>query len=99
MNPDCDCDPCDPCNVCGRDDDCDDDWPCDICGDCPCDDPGCVALLDDDEWRSADDRRATRGTSECDGLCDPVCDWCLVAHACPDDCGGGDACPYVGLCR
>ena len=37
------------------------------------------------------------GTSECPGTCDPMCDWCLVSHECPDACGGGDGCPYNGL--
>lgn len=50
----------------------------------------------DDE--SDDDRRAIRGTSECDGLCDPQCAWCLVAHLCPDDCAGGE-CPYEALAK
>jgi hypothetical protein len=45
-----------------------------------------------------DERRAARGTSECDGLCHPQCDWCLVAHSCPDDCAGGPCpCPYESL--
>lgn len=36
------------------------------------------------------------GTSMCPGTCQPMCDWCLFAHVCPDECGGVD-CPYVGL--
>lgn len=48
--------------------------------------------LDSDE----DERAAMRGTSQCDGLCDPMCDWCLAAHRCPDDCQGG-VCPYEAL--
>ena len=43
-----------------------------------------------------DERRTARGKSECDGLCDPRCDWCLVAHSCPDECAGGP-CPYESL--
>lgn len=46
-----------------------------------------------------DERDELRGTSACDGICDPMCDWCLAAHECPTACGGGDACPYVGLER
>lgn len=40
------------------------------------------------------ERALNRGTSSCDGSCAPMCDWCLVSHSCPDDCGGGDGCPY-----
>lgn len=48
----------------------------------------------DDEFNEAEDERATlRGTSQCDGLCDPQCDWCLVSHHCPNECAGGP-CPY-----
>lgn len=43
-----------------------------------------------------DEREAKRGTSECDNTCDPQCNWCLVAHACPDECAGG-VCPYESL--
>lgn len=43
-----------------------------------------------------DDRRAARGTAECDGLCDPQCSWCLVGHVCPDECAPGP-CPYASL--
>lgn len=39
------------------------------------------------------------GTSTCPGLCDPQCDWCLVGHECPEQCGGGDECPYVALAK
>lgn len=39
---------------------------------------------------------AARGTSQCDGLCLPQCNWCLVSHSCPDDCLGGP-CPYESL--
>lgn len=62
--------------------------------------PACEACrqADEEERREFDEeRRAAHGTSLCDGGCDPMCDWCLVAHACPDQCGGGDSCPYVGL--
>lgn len=70
------------------DDECAHGWP--ACDDC--------RQMDEDARREyEDERRAARGTSDCDGVCDPMCDWCLVSHACPDDCGGGDACPYVGL--
>lgn len=51
---------------------------------------------DDEFYEYEDERRAARGTSQCDGLCDPRCDWCLVAHSCPDECAGGQ-CPYESL--
>lgn len=44
------------------------------------------------------ERGEARGTSECDGACVPMCRWCLLAHNCPDDCGGGDDCPYAEHC-
>lgn len=51
-----------------------------------------------ERYREQDDEaRSRRGTSECDGLCDPQCNWCLVGHSCPEDCGGGEECPYVAL--
>lgn len=51
----------------------------------------------DDEFNEyEDERRAARGTSNCDGLCDPQCSWCLAAHACPDECEGSE-CPYESL--
>lgn len=31
---------------------------------------------------------------DCDGEA-PGCRWCRVGHACPAECGGGLACPYV----
>lgn len=43
-----------------------------------------------------DERVAARGTSQCDGLCSPQCDWCLVSHSCPEACLG-DPCPYESL--
>lgn len=57
-----------------------------------------------DEWlerrrEDDDERRALRGTSQCDQLCDPTCDWCLAGHDCPDQCGGGDDCPYNMLAK
>jgi hypothetical protein len=53
--------------------------------------------LSDDEFNEYDDERAAlRGTSQCDGLCDPQCNWCMVAHHCPDECAGG-VCPYDTL--
>lgn len=52
----------------------------------------------DEEGYDEDDRLALRGTSECDGLCDPMCAWCLVAHLCPDECRGGP-CPYETLAK
>lgn len=65
--------------------------------------PGCddCAREEADARRELDDeRRAERGTSECDGACDPQCDWCLVGHECPETCGGTEvACPYVPLRR
>ena len=55
---------------------------------------------DEDDWREhEDEKRANRGTSQCDQLCDPTCNWCLVGHDCPDQCGGGDDCPYEVLAR
>lgn len=78
------------------------------CSDCG----GRVCACDDDSWSDEDtdgyrerraeiddERRANRGTSQCDQLCDPTCDWCLVGHDCPDQCGGGDDCPYGALER
>ena len=44
--------------------------------------------------RREDEAAELRGTSQCDGLCDPLCDWCSVGHYCPQDCGGGSDCPY-----
>ena len=44
-----------------------------------------------------DDTDTRTGTSSCPGLCDPMCDWCLVAHECPDACEGGVECPYARL--
>lgn len=64
---------------------------------CACEDDLDESLDDDCDWEREDERLAARGTSECDGTCAPLCDWCLAAHACPDDCGGGDACPYTAL--
>lgn len=55
------------------------------------DDDGGFDDMDGTEWH--------RGTSLCTGDCRPMCDWCLAAHECPMACGGGDACPYVGLER
>lgn len=49
-----------------------------------------------DDFTAEDERQAKRGTSECDGLCDPQCSWCLVSHECPTDCAGGE-CPYDAL--
>lgn len=51
---------------------------------------------DDDFGEFEDEQASLRGTSQCDGLCDPQCDWCLVAHHCPDECTGG-TCPYAEL--
>jgi hypothetical protein len=53
---------------------------------------------DSERYDSEDERAAKRGTSECDNTCHPQCNWCLVAHACPDDCAGG-VCPYEALAR
>lgn len=51
----------------------------------------------DDEFNEFEDERATlRGTSQCDGLCDPLCQWCSIAHDCPNDCAGNE-CPHVSL--
>ena len=58
--------------------------------------------VDDDDLSSyefneyEDERAALRGTSQCDGTCDPLCKWCSVAHHCPDECAGGP-CPYDAL--
>ena len=71
-----------------------DDGPFDECLFCGCEPCDCDDIADA-EFDA--DNEALRGTSECPGLCDPQCDWCLVSHACPDDCGGGDACPYEAL--
>jgi hypothetical protein len=43
------------------------------------------------------DNLTVRGTSTCDGLCQPACDWCNSWHECPEACGGGDDCPYEML--
>jgi len=54
----------------------------------------------DDDLDCCDDNDAeyVRGTSQCDGMCDPQCLWCLVAHSCPGDCAGGK-CPYDELTK
>ena len=59
--------------------------------------------FDEDDWSDGDleyyfdlefdDAAPLRGTSQCDGRCDPICDWCLIAHDCPSACKGG-ICPY-----
>lgn len=59
-----------------------------------CSDEDDDRLIPDDE--DDDERSLFRGTSACDGLCDPRCDWCLVGHYCPDECLGGP-CPYESL--
>lgn len=72
------------------------------CDECAHGWPACAACEEEDARVSAlfdEERRATGGASECIGSCSPACVWCLVDHACPDDCGGGDACPYVGLSK
>lgn len=51
---------------------------------------------DFDDYSYEDERRAARGTADCDGLCIPQCDWCLVGHVCPDECAPGP-CPYEEL--
>lgn len=57
---------------------------------------------DEDEYATdgpdsyEDEGIATRGTSECDGLCHPLCKWCIVSHICPDECEPGP-CPYEDL--
>lgn len=51
---------------------------------------------DETEGDGYDKRLGARGTIECDGLCDPMCDWCLVGHICPDECHGGP-CPYDAI--
>ena len=76
---------------------------CDGCPDCREYDED-DDYTDEDDYRERraeldDERRANRGTSQCDQLCDPTCDWCLVGHDCPDQCGGGDECPYEALAR
>jgi hypothetical protein len=41
-----------------------------------------------------DECASLRGTSQCDGLCDPQCDWCMISHSCIElECVGGP-CPY-----
>lgn len=74
-----------------------------VCGWCgvemPCgcdDDVGGFDDVDGGEDHETE-RALNRGTSACDGSCAPMCDWCLVSHSCPDDCGGGDGCPYRAL--
>jgi hypothetical protein len=68
--------------------------------DTPYDDDDSVEPFDDNlEWsdhESEDERRSLRGTSQCDGTCDPQCRWCLVSHECPNDCAG-NVCPYESL--
>lgn len=50
---------------------------------------------DDDDPYLEDERM--EGTATCPGTCDPLCLWCSVDHNCPEDCGGGADCPYLGL--
>jgi len=55
--------------------------------------------MDDDEeddYERDDEAADRRDTSECDGLCDPMCAWCLAGHYCPEDCAGGP-CPYDAI--
>lgn len=65
---------------------------CDTCGrefeDCEC------IPVDDD---CDDPQLAEVGTPACSGTCSPTCAWCLAAHDCPGECGGGGACPYAAL--
>lgn len=92
----------DGCIVCGPDEDCEcDDGPVstdyeyDRCSTCGLYDADCECFADDfNEYE--DERQALRGTSQCDGLCDPRCGWCLVAHECPID-HAGEPCPYDAL--
>ena len=54
------------------------------------------AYYDEELERELEERKSEeRGTAACDGLCDPICTWCLLAHPCPEECGGGSACPYT----
>lgn len=50
-------------------------------------------LEDYADFFEIDEDEDTRGTSQCNGTCDPICDWCLIAHDCPNACKGG-ICPY-----
>lgn len=78
------------------------DWPedeCDVCGDAPCERRDCAIERYERGRLDREERDAARGTSGCDGACVPQCSWCLVSHACPDQCGGGDGCPYEALAR
>lgn len=47
------------------------------------------SYTDSERYDDEDDRDDLRGTSQCDGTCEPQCDWCLVSHSCPEDCAGG----------
>lgn len=79
---------------------------CIVCGphnDCECEDgPMSTDYEDDcdDEPDSVneyeDERQANAGTSQCDGTCQPQCNWCLVSHRCPEECAGG-LCPYESM--
>lgn len=66
-----------------------------------------IDSLDDDDFDNSytdsdrydspeDDAAELRVASQCDGCCDPQCDWCLVGHRCPDECADGP-CPYEAL--
>lgn len=46
-----------------------------------------------------DDGDLRRGGSDCEGMCVPTCKWCVVGHVCPDQCGGGEECPYDQLIK
>jgi hypothetical protein len=58
-------------------------------------DDDCLDPFDDDN-EFEDERASLRGTSQCDNLCDPQCDWCLVAHDCHEAHSDGP-CPYDSL--
>jgi hypothetical protein len=70
---------------------------CSYCGAPPHEEciESCREAAEELRRESDDERRAARGTSECDGSCDPMCNWCLLGHECPESCGGGSACPYT----
>lgn len=56
------------------------------------------SYTDSERYDDEDDRDDLRGTSQCDGTCEPQCDWCLVSHSCPEDCAGAE-CPYDALTK
>jgi hypothetical protein len=68
---------------------------CESCGQ-EYEDCACADGLDTDEDLD-EEQRAAAGTVACDGTCVPACAWCMAAHDCPAECGGGGGCPYAAL--